>query len=69
MEITWKFVKDGNPKRKGVYLVATLGNKKAIVGEYENGKWYDFGYEGENGNKLEMAPYAWTEMPDRPRKG
>lgn len=68
MEFTWKFVKDGNPKRKGIYIVATKGNKKAIVCEFERGKWYLYGFETENGGKLEMSPYAWTEFPDRPKE-
>lgn len=66
MEFTWNYVKDGNPKRKGVYLIATEGNEKAIIGRYEGGKWYAFEYETENGGKLEIAPYAWADMPDKP---
>ena len=69
MEFTWHYVKDGKPKRKGNYLAATEGNKKAILCEYENGKFYAFAYEGENGNKLELAPYAWADMPDKPTRG
>ena len=68
MEITWYYVKDENPKKKGVYLIATEGNNKSFFGEYEGGKWYAFGYETESGGRLEIAPYAWAERPDKPRK-
>ncbi len=67
MEIEWKYVKDRNPKKSGIYLAATQGNKKAIPCEYSGGKYYFLGFEGENGEKVEMAPYAWAEMPDKPK--
>lgn len=68
MEFTWYYVKDEMPKRKGLYLVATQGNKKAIPSEYEGGKFYLFEYETESGGKLEIVPYAWAEFPARPKK-
>lgn len=68
MEFTWNFVKDGKPKRKGIYLAATEGNAKSIPCEYENGKFYFYKFEGENGEKVEMSPYAWADMPNKPNK-
>ena len=68
-EITWHNVKtDGNPRRRGTYLVATLGNKKAILGDFQQGKWVFHGYESENGNPLEMSPYAWADFPIAPKE-
>lgn len=68
MEITWYYVKDKMPKKRGIYLVATQGNRKAIPSEFEGGKFYAFAYETESGGKLEIAPYAWAEFPSKPKQ-
>ena len=64
--ITWNYVKeDGNPKKKGKYIIAYSVNF-TLTGRYENGKWYEYGSESENGGEIVVEPYAWAKFPKAP---
>ena len=69
-EITWTYVKDESPKKKGKYIIA-YGDKNVDTGLYKNKKWFLVGQESESDTEdwVEApAVYAWMPFPDAPAK-
>lgn len=69
-EITWNYVKDGQPKKAGRYLMSyTEGAVSVGYWNKQQHTWYFIGETTENGDPINVTTiYAWAELPKAAKK-
>lgn len=69
-EITWNYVKDGNPEKSGRYLISYTN--EAVSEGYWNKQqktWFFVGERTEDGDPVEITTiYAWALLPKAAKK-